>query len=890
MIGVKKWAVRFFAAVVLLSAFLPFLDVATPKASAINETFEWNVTPAGYPEIRMRGGNFGDFNNLVRRDTISQPPSFLTFRPSPNAQQFSKKLISQDLQVATPRDADVDMCTVRLVIDIGNRPDQGQLSMDIVTPECMSGAGFTNISDISRPLFQRDYANGQGVESERRSINIGSAQALNEMTPNFADRFSECNAGNAEAFNNCINEGASGGEEGKGDDEPVCTGGAIGWILCPLIELASSGFQALVDLIQGLMTVQPLNITNPSEEPIYSVWNAMRNIANVLFIVMFLVIIISYITSYGISNYGIKRTLPRLIIAVILVNLSYFISALFIDIFNIIGASIEGLFRSGVTAATGESANAVQWGTFVIASIFGIGAAGVAFAAALSAFGPGILLLILPPLIGALITLLTLGAVLLVRQLAITIFVVISPIIAVLWLLPGTEQYFRRALRLFLSLLLSYPLVMVVLQSSIFVMAIIRQNGVAPNINGGGPNEWLSSLSLLVVLIVVVLIAISLIRSSNQITNAVSSKAGAALGWLGGLGSRQAKTAYSRSGAAAAWKARNAAKDARGQARFDQRRISALQGPADSRRLRGRFQRITRARAAESAAAQNLAQERQIAETRHVAEQLQGDRAYAERFAGTTDPARLAAAQARGIEAQRKQREQEIGAAKTALSGDTSLGIPELQAIARGDATLPNGAQNSYDALIYRQAALQKAREIGDPDTANAFASNPDNFKSEEQRNEFISEIDNNRGAWRSTSPALISNSVQNAIKSGQKVDDKLLNQGMKEVLASGDLKASELASLGTGELKRVKGALSDFEQEAARLQRLEDDLVRNGQAGSQEHKDVQNEYLRVQGNIEKTKELAGRALSTGTVSSGAKQKIVDELQNIKEGRFNNNP
>ena len=69
----------------------------------------------------------------------------------------------------------------------------------------------------------------------------------------------------------------------------------------------------------------------------------MRNIANIIFIIAFIFVIYSQLTSMGISNYGIKRMLPKIIVAAILINLSYYICAVLVDTSNIIGAQLQNL-------------------------------------------------------------------------------------------------------------------------------------------------------------------------------------------------------------------------------------------------------------------------------------------------------------------------------------------------------------------------------------------------------------------------------------------------------------------------------------------------------------------------------------------------------------------
>src|SRR5690606_13759035 len=113
----------------------------------------------------------------------------------------------------------------------------------------------------------------------------------------------------------------------------------LGWIICPLTRMLSAGMDQLYSILQGFLLVRTL--TNDTGSTIYTVWGMVRNFANALFIAGFLIIIYSQITSVGISNYGIKRLMPRLIIAAVLVNLSYWVCALAVDASNLLGVYIQ---------------------------------------------------------------------------------------------------------------------------------------------------------------------------------------------------------------------------------------------------------------------------------------------------------------------------------------------------------------------------------------------------------------------------------------------------------------------------------------------------------------------------------------------------------------------
>ena len=141
------------------------------------------------------------------------------------------------------------------------------------------------------------------------------------------------------------------------NQEPVtCTSqiGAVGWIICPTTGLLAKGIDALYGVIENLLSVKPLEMGRNS--PVYQVWAYMRNLANICFIIFLLVIIYSQITGLGINNYGIKKSLPRLIITAIIVNFSFLFCAIAVDISNIIGNGLKDLLA-------GIADNAISTGT-----------------------------------------------------------------------------------------------------------------------------------------------------------------------------------------------------------------------------------------------------------------------------------------------------------------------------------------------------------------------------------------------------------------------------------------------------------------------------------------------------------------------------------------------
>lgn len=234
----------------------------------------------------------------------------------------------------------------------------------------------------------------------------------------------------------------------------TCVVEGIGWLLCPVLGFMSKIVDASYSFVSALLNVQPL-LTTGETKAIYDAWAVMRNFANVAFVIAFLVIIFSQLTSVGVSNYGIKKLLPKIIIAAILVNVSYWICAIAVDLSNILGISINGLFKSvGAQmnlAEGGIAASGNVW-TDLVTGIL----AGSAVTATLLHIG---LSALVPALITAALAILTILIVLTVRQALIIILVIVAPLAFVAYLLPNTESWFNKWRGLFTTLLLMFPII-----------------------------------------------------------------------------------------------------------------------------------------------------------------------------------------------------------------------------------------------------------------------------------------------------------------------------------------------------------------------------------------------------------------------------------------------
>ena len=266
-----------------------------------------------------------------------------------------------------------------------------------------------------------------------------------------------------------------------------CDVQGIGWIICPLSNWLADGIDYMYSALQEFLKTKPLETTNQNSG-IYLAWVIMRNISNVAFIVAFLVIIYSQLTSVGISNYGVKKMLPRLVIAAVLVNLSFTICAILLDLSNIAGYAFQDAFMGikNTISTVGENISAPLTWQEVTLSVLSNGAvlagvpAGATALAGITLTGE-LLPMLLTALVGLGLILLLVLLIFAARQALIIILIIISPLAFVCYLLPGTEKWFKKWRDTFVTMLLFFPAFAVVFGGAQLAGIIIIQNATGPN-------------------------------------------------------------------------------------------------------------------------------------------------------------------------------------------------------------------------------------------------------------------------------------------------------------------------------------------------------------------------------------------------------------------------
>ena len=294
------------------------------------------------------------------------------------------------------------------------------------------------------------------------------------------DSVEECNKEENKDSEKC-KDNPAGDDDGDGSkDKNSCAIEWVGWIMCPVIR----GANGMVVSTYSLMQQHFLNIKADEifqqDKPAFKTWSSFRDIANVFFVIILSIIIFSQVSGVGISNYGIKKMLPKIIVFAILVNISWYISVIMIDISNILGHSLfEWLSGDGTWQFSSDSQSEDSPVEQILSGGNTAVAIGVGTAAAISgafAAGSSILLFIF----SAALALIMMVFILLIRQAAVIVLVVVSPVAFVAGILPNTEGFFKKWMKFFKNMLMIYPICSLIVGGSIFVSNLLYNNESSP--------------------------------------------------------------------------------------------------------------------------------------------------------------------------------------------------------------------------------------------------------------------------------------------------------------------------------------------------------------------------------------------------------------------------
>ncbi len=193
------------------------------------------------------------------------------------------------------------------------------------------------------------------------------------------------------------------------------------------------------------------------------------------------------------SNYTIKQMLPRLVVAAVLINISYWVCALAVDVSNLLGKSLYGVLAGlapmhldgdAIVALTqivlsgGALAAGGALATGGVVALAGTTITGL-FAAISGQLAIGVILLFVSLLLGAFAAIFVGLFILAARQALVIILIVVAPIAFALYILPGTKKLFDKWQKLFTTMLIFFPLFAVLYGGAQLAASILITLGTA---------------------------------------------------------------------------------------------------------------------------------------------------------------------------------------------------------------------------------------------------------------------------------------------------------------------------------------------------------------------------------------------------------------------------
>jgi len=483
-------------------------------------------------------------------------------------------------------------------------------------------------------------------------------------------------------------------------DAKTCGGEVpvMGWIMCPMISGLSAMNDGMWGLVSSLLKTNPLS----QSDSIYSAWGVVRNLANIAFVIVFMIIIFSQLSSVGVSNYGIKKLLPKLIVGAILVNLSFIIVQIAVDLANVIGSSLYDV----LIGLLGKPNPPTYVGFFDLLLTGLAGGAGFAAATITIAGGATTLFwMMLPILLIAALGFLAAVFTLIFRSAAIPILAILAPLAFVAYLLPNTESWFKKWRDMFISMLMLYPLAALVFGGAVFASSAIMDKD---NLN------WFNYVMGLIIL------ALPLFSLPF-----LATKGGAILGKVNGTLMGLANKAKSPIGK---WAGANAerAKSRANNTAMNDNRLNSNGKPVNLRK------RYLQRQARIGAIGQAQQSEFSRAQSGYIADQAESSASFRGKLAGGAGEAGQQRALAGAINTQNKLEADEVSAARVVFK-HADLSGKDLQTLALGGAVTVAATGKTYSGDIMQRAAIEEKMGAGSMEEIHkiieASGSNLNKFK-----------------------------------------------------------------------------------------------------------------------------------------------------------------
>lgn len=529
---VKMWLLRS----VVFFAFLCATSLLNSETTfARGESYRWT----SYNHIEAMGGSFAQ---LAPSEGGAAVATFVQVKDQPTI--FRAEKIS-------------DNCPGALILTFATNPTQAQLSIDGDCPSFTQYDPSVTIATLGVGV--------QAVDSEAATLanlhkdvacteEVGKEACLTAAAVTFKDETNRCLAQHnyqknviyGDSYLDCLatalgvqRPDLDAEAESKKKYENSCQIPEIGWVICQLTEHLATLADASFQLLRPFLELEPLTQEiglRPGHSTTYTAWQTLRDIANILLVIGFFIVIFSYLSGVGINTYNIKKSLPRFVVCAVLINISFYVCGAMIDLSNIFGRSLQAMTKEFSDVAPSQSTVYKDWLSttrrinsitptdtdFTKETTAGMsdnelrarnlpvadpndsqagGAQGsVTVSEATDEATPtptvmmvngamltgGLVLyanlaVLLPVMVVSLFAMFVTLLVLLFRQALVIVLVVVSPLAMAAYILPGTKSWFDKWKSTLTQLLLLYPIIALLFAASSlasqFMMESAQNNG-----------------------------------------------------------------------------------------------------------------------------------------------------------------------------------------------------------------------------------------------------------------------------------------------------------------------------------------------------------------------------------------------------------------------------
>ena len=286
----------------------------------------------------------------------------------------------------------------------------------------------------------------------------------------------------------------AGGVEPSGGDE--CESKNVGdflWILCPALRQADTAAEGLNGFVNDQLCVNtggsltqgtrasPCGGQNILNDGVHKAWAIFKNIATAALIIIMIIIIYAQATgSTFLDAYSARKALPRLVAAVILIQLSWIALKFAVDLTNDLGQGIQTLLYAPFGGADnmtldslfGKQAGDINTSKEQFAFFSVIAATGVVAIANI----PGLIAMAILVVLALFVAFF----VLILRKVLIILLVILAPLALIAWILSAndkSDRLWKQWSSNFTKLLMMYPLIMgMIAAGRIFAYIVAHDN------------------------------------------------------------------------------------------------------------------------------------------------------------------------------------------------------------------------------------------------------------------------------------------------------------------------------------------------------------------------------------------------------------------------------